>query len=682
MAFTRIPLGVLFACSLFFFRVEGTITVAGVTVDESAGTATVTVMNDLGLAAGVWGFTYETVDGTATAGNDYVAVASSVKTVPWPTATADLTVTIVDDNDFDPNESFTLSLTGFFGAEPDTTVTITIADNERTPLNLTQPMPVSVREGSSNVSVTFTLESAAPYAFNATVSTMDGTAEAPADYAAVTDYHVSVAAGDTSIVLTDLVYINDDSLAEPSENFSVVIYSVDLSKNYSVEVTIDDDDTPVNSHCKREGQNCLNNGTCDEGTGVCACPATHTGPNCAHALTELAMPCDNSTCVNGYCITGPPASCVCNPGYAGEQCDKKAYYHQCNNNNISVCITPFSVSTFAGNIFVSGMRNTPGCTLTLAPNVSVPGDGIPDFCMGYAGIFEYNGTCGVLGPVAEGSGEKYVLVLDVRYSAGIFRPAFDEVVTFTCVFNSAAVVVQSPAQVISGGSSTGGGGTKNGGSSSFVPATQVVASANGQAIQGPVTSGDKLSTCVSVNGLDNFNGIIIKNITINNNRTGSDRRERVVYVNGCDVSGAGLVSTLPAYNPSSERHTLCFMLETFTFEHDRGLTNPALAIVSTVQVFELASNAIQPVCPGRRKRSAETTPEEGTGNSQEEQLTTVVYLTHSKTLPRTTAQETACAQEWLMPAMIGLGIVTITMAVVIIILVYTVIRQFKQKQIA
>ncbi|XP_046570057.1 uncharacterized protein LOC124278385 [Haliotis rubra] len=182
--------------------------------------------------------------------------------------------------------------------------------------------------------------------------------------------------------------------------------------------------------------------------------------------------------------------------------------------------------------------------------------------------------------------------------------------------------------------------------------------------------------------VDNFNGIIIKNITINNNRTGSDYREKVVYADNCDVSGAGLVSSLPAFDPAGEKHTLCFMLETFTFEHDSGLTNPALAIVSTVQVFENAADAVQPTCPGRRKRNAETTQEEGTGDSQEEQLTTVIYLTHSKTLPHTTSDEAACAKEWLMPAMIGLGIVTITMAVVIIVLVYTVIRQFKQKQIA
>ncbi|XP_071101330.1 uncharacterized protein [Haliotis cracherodii] len=679
MALARILLVALFVCSLFINNAEGTITVSPVTVDEEAGTATVTVHNDLAQPAGAWGFTWETADGTAIAGSDFIAVLARNEIVIWPTDTIDLSISIVDDNDFDPGETFTVALTAFFGAEPNRNVVVTITDNERIPLNLTQPSAITKREGTGNVSLTLTLDSAAPYDFNATVGTMDGTATAPDDYATVTDKHVSFSAGDTTVTLTDLIYINDDALAEPSETFDIIIYSVDLAGNYTAVVTIEDDDTPVNSHCKRQGQTCLNGGTCDDTSGMCACPADRTGPNCAHLIADLQTSCDNSTCVHGICLTGSPAACVCNPGYAGAMCDNKAYYHQCNPNNISVCITPFSHDTFVGKIYVQGMKDTVGCNLTLAPNTTDPSDGIADWCQGYAGIFEYNGTCGELGPIPEGDLKKYELKLDVRYSPGI-RKSTDEEVTFKCTFNDAEVVVDSPAQAINTGSS--GGGTKNGGSDTLTPAAQTVVTANGDAILGPVTAGDPLQTCVTVQGLDNFNGIVIKNITINNNRTAPDYREMLVYDTRCDVSGAGLVTTLPAYKPPTEKHTLCFMLESFTFEHDDGLTNPALGIVSVVQVFGLAADANQPSCVRRRKRNAEGTNATPSGISQEEELTSVVYLVRSKTLQSTSSQETTCAKEWLLPAMIGLGIVTITMAVVIIVLVYTVIRQFKGKQIA
>jgi hypothetical protein len=77
-------------------------------VDESAGTATITVLRTGGLAGGVT-VDYSTADGTATAGSDYTATTGTL-TFGGGIAALTFAVPVLDDAIHEPSERILLSL--------------------------------------------------------------------------------------------------------------------------------------------------------------------------------------------------------------------------------------------------------------------------------------------------------------------------------------------------------------------------------------------------------------------------------------------------------------------------------------------------------------------------------------------------------------------------------------------
>jgi len=104
--------------------------IADVTVNEGAGTATVTITRDDPIAAAT--IDVATADGTATAGADYTALTETVNFAAGA-ATATTTIAITDDADSENDETFTVSLSNpsigqvVAGQE---TATVTITDND------------------------------------------------------------------------------------------------------------------------------------------------------------------------------------------------------------------------------------------------------------------------------------------------------------------------------------------------------------------------------------------------------------------------------------------------------------------------------------------------------------------------------------------------------------------------
>ena len=90
------------------------LSLAGTTVNEAAGTALFVVTADAPAAAPIT-VDYATADGTAAAGYDYVA-GSGTATIPFGSSTIGIPVTIIDDVLDEPDESFTVILTGASGA--------------------------------------------------------------------------------------------------------------------------------------------------------------------------------------------------------------------------------------------------------------------------------------------------------------------------------------------------------------------------------------------------------------------------------------------------------------------------------------------------------------------------------------------------------------------------------------
>jgi len=97
-------------------------------VNENDGTATVTVTR--GNASAAASVNYTTVDGTAKAGSDYVALSGTLNFAVGETS-KNISIVLKDDSVTEPDESFTLKFSNAVGVLlPITQTTITIADND------------------------------------------------------------------------------------------------------------------------------------------------------------------------------------------------------------------------------------------------------------------------------------------------------------------------------------------------------------------------------------------------------------------------------------------------------------------------------------------------------------------------------------------------------------------------
>ncbi len=219
------------------------------TVLEGAGETEITVTATLGGTTTSSTATEVTVsvrDGTATAGTDYAAVEDFTITIPAgiASATGTFDFTPVDDSVDEPNE--TVEVTGKSGTLTVTKDVITITDDDAAPTAITltaAPDSVAESAGETEISVTATLggTTTSSTATAVTVSVGGGTATAPADYAVVEDFTITIPAGQKSTTVTFDFTPVDDSVDEPSETVEVS----GTAGGFTVtgdEITITDDD--------------------------------------------------------------------------------------------------------------------------------------------------------------------------------------------------------------------------------------------------------------------------------------------------------------------------------------------------------------------------------------------------------------------------------------------------------
>ena len=140
----------------------------------------------------------------------------------WNTPRQAITITGVDDNVVDGNQTYDLTLTptggGYTGVTAET-VSITNEDDDTATLSIADMM-VNEDAGTATVTVTLTpAVTAGPVMVDAT--TMDGTAEAGTDYTTITSQTLTFVAGDTSETLD--ITISDDNIAEGNETFTVML---------------------------------------------------------------------------------------------------------------------------------------------------------------------------------------------------------------------------------------------------------------------------------------------------------------------------------------------------------------------------------------------------------------------------------------------------------------------------
>lgn len=127
-------------------------------IQETAGSVTFTVRR-YGSGAGALSADYTTTDGTAIAGEDYVATSGSLNWTEGDFSTREISVTLVNDSVAETiTEAFTLNLSNLVGLESPAfagaTAVITVIDDDNPPVITSQPSSQSIAQGGN---VTFSV---------------------------------------------------------------------------------------------------------------------------------------------------------------------------------------------------------------------------------------------------------------------------------------------------------------------------------------------------------------------------------------------------------------------------------------------------------------------------------------------------------------------------------------------
>lgn len=220
-----------------------TVSIADTNISENGGSAAFTLT--LSAPSSGVSVNYQTSNGTAQAPGDYVAApAGSTFTFPANALTATLLVPVVSDSSDEPDETFSVTLTGGGAAIVGGTATATLLDDDGPPS--VSIADASVTEGNSGTrNVVFKLTLSQPSGFTVTVDyqTANGSAQAGSDYvAAAAGSSISFPPGTT--MQTVNVVVNGDTAAEPNETFLINLTSATnatISDGQAVGTILDDE---------------------------------------------------------------------------------------------------------------------------------------------------------------------------------------------------------------------------------------------------------------------------------------------------------------------------------------------------------------------------------------------------------------------------------------------------------
>jgi hypothetical protein len=202
---------------------DPTVSVACASVDEGdAGTTTlslpVTLSGPSGREVDV---DYATIDGSATSGSDYTAATGTLVFAAGETS-KQIDVTVTGDFADEGDETFTVTLSGQYNADPGTSsATGTITNDDAGPkLSISD---VGSAEGNTGTTpMTFTVSMAPASVTDVTVdyTTADGTATAGSDYSAAAGT-LTIPAGQTTGSI--IVGVTGDTAPEPAETLTLTL---------------------------------------------------------------------------------------------------------------------------------------------------------------------------------------------------------------------------------------------------------------------------------------------------------------------------------------------------------------------------------------------------------------------------------------------------------------------------
>jgi hypothetical protein len=204
------------------------LTIADVAIAEgNTGTKTATFTVKLSAAAtGTVGFNLSTVNGTATAGGDFVALALAGQTMAAGVTSKTFNVTINGDTGIEANETFLVLVNAVTGPVrvTDDRATGTILNDDGAVVSIADLALAEGNAGTKSAVFTVALSQAAtgPVTFN--IGTVAASATAGSDFVARSVTGQTIATG--QLAKTFAVTVNGDTAVEPNETFIAVLSAV------------------------------------------------------------------------------------------------------------------------------------------------------------------------------------------------------------------------------------------------------------------------------------------------------------------------------------------------------------------------------------------------------------------------------------------------------------------------
>lgn len=188
-------------------------------------------------------FYYVTSDGAAVAGTDYTAISSTKAVIPAGQTSVNLSVAIINDNLFEADETFTVTVSNALNADIQTASAIgTILNDDLMPSVAFTATSSTQAESAGTVSVQLSLSAIS----NVDVSvpyTLSGTATSGSDFSISLPSPIVIPAG--TLTKSFNISIVDDSISEISETAIITIgtpSNATLGTNAAYTLTITDND--------------------------------------------------------------------------------------------------------------------------------------------------------------------------------------------------------------------------------------------------------------------------------------------------------------------------------------------------------------------------------------------------------------------------------------------------------
>ncbi|MFS4469422.1 beta strand repeat-containing protein [Maribacter sp. 2210JD10-5] len=199
------------------------LTIDDVTVNEGDGNAVFTVTHTGGSTSGPFNVNYTTNNSTAVAGDDYSAAVGTLNFTGTSGDTETITISIIDDLDDEPNETYTIGFTGTTDNSVDITDTAigTITDDDDPRVLTVEDIAVNEGDGTAVFTVTHSGPNASgPFTVDFTVN--NGTATFGTDFSPNSgSLSFSGTSGDTENIT--ITIIDDTDVESLIEDYSVAL---------------------------------------------------------------------------------------------------------------------------------------------------------------------------------------------------------------------------------------------------------------------------------------------------------------------------------------------------------------------------------------------------------------------------------------------------------------------------